>query len=461
MKSLLKIIRRYSLTAGLIIFVILASNVAVFLYLGYSTMDGSEELIYGREAMECVAEELTEEGGRLRLSGQGEEMLKDTDFMWAMALDEDGQAVWDWKLPKDFKKKYSLSDVASFSRWYLKDYPVRVWKSGKYLLVFGCDKDQIVRYDALMSSALFKNFPFYVKTMITANIVLILFFVFVYGFRFYRSVKPIGEGIEKLSQGEPVELRETGLAGELAGKLNSTSKILKEQKAKLAKRDQARTEWISGVSHDIPTPLSLIVGYSDRLSEDETLSKEQRGKAEAIRRQSLIIRQLIADLNLTSRLAYDAQPLKKKMCSPAALLRECVADFYNGDLESDVVIDIFAEEEAQKVQIEVDEGLIKRALRNLIGNSIRHNPGECHVTVNLSVREERVYWLIKDSGKGIPEIVVKSMAQEDSRVHIMGLRLTAQIARAHGGELRFLQRESGSFDAEFSVYSGKNGTYYL
>lgn len=461
MKSLLKIIRRYSLTAGIIIFVILASNMAVFLYLGYATMGGNEELVYGREAMSYVAEELTEDGGKLRLSGHGEEMLEDTDFMWVMALDEDGLAVWEWKLPEDFKRAYSLQDVAAFSRWYLNDYPVRVWKSGKYLLVFGCDKDRVVRYDVLMSSVLFEKFPLFVKTMITANIVLILFFVFVYGFRFYRSVKPIGEGIEKLSKGEPVELRETGLAGELAEKLNSTSKVLTEQKVQLAKRDQARTEWISGVSHDIRTPLSLIVGDSDRLAEDETLSGEQRRKAETIRRQSLIIRQLIADLNLTSKLAYDAQPLKRKMCSPAALLRECVADFYNGDLESDTVIDIFAKEEAQKLQIEADEGLIKRALRNLIGNSIRHNPGGCHVMVTLSVKEERVYWLIKDSGEGIPEMVVQSMDKEDSRVHIMGLRLTAQIARAHGGELRFLQRESGNYDAELSVYSGKNGTYYL
>lgn len=471
MKSLLKIIRRYSLTAGLIILVIIVSNICVFLYLGYSTMNHSREMVYGRDRMEQIGKELTEKDDTVILSEEGKKIIENTDFVWAMALDEAGNAVWEWRLPKNISRTYTLQDVAAFSRWYLEDYPVRVWKSGDFLLVFGCDKERLVRYDAIMSSALFENFPMYIKTMAVANFIVIILFIFCYGFRFYRSMEPIAQGIENLSAQKPVDLKEGGLAGELAKKLNITSRILREQSEQLARRDQARTEWISGVSHDIRTPLSLIVGYSDRLAQDDSLSEEHRKMAETVRRQSLIIRQLVADLNLTSKLAYQAQPLKTTMCSPAAVLRECVADFYNRELGEDTyltlseagnyTIELMIDDAAEKVKTELDEGLIKRALRNLIGNSIRHNPNGCHIEVMLFVENEKICWCVKDTGQGISETVVQNIDNHDSRIHIMGLRLTSQIARAHGGELHFLQRESGNYDAEFSVYFGKNSTYYL
>lgn len=107
--------------------------------------------------------------------------------------------------------------------------------------------------------------------------------------------------------------------------------------------------------------------------------------------------------------------------------------------------------EAESIRITADEGLIRRAVRNLIGNSIRHNKEGCHVTVTLSVREDKICWRIEDTGSGIPEIVVQNIDRPDSAVHIMGLRLAFQIAKAHGGELTFIRREGGSYDVEFSA----------
>ena len=263
--------------------------------------------------------------------------------------------------------------------------------------------------------------------------------------------------------GEAVDIPESGAMEELAGKINRVSGKLKEQQEMLARRDEARTEWIAGVSHDIRTPLSLIVGYADKLSQDMSLDEENRRTAEKMKRQSLIIRQLIADLNLTSKLLYQAQPLKRKDCSAAAVLRECAADFYNGETElssggggaADFVIEIIVGKEAESVRITADEGLLKRALRNLIGNSIRHNEEGCQVTVSMRADQSEVSWRIEDTGKGIPETVVRNLDRTESTVHIMGLRLVAQIAKAHGGKLSFIRRSGGNYDAELSVSTGK------
>lgn len=461
MKSLFRIIRRYSLTVGLIILVILASNVCLLAGIAYYTAGQEGVERYSKmsmRVMEQVGEEFQKTAETYILSEEGWQILEETEFIWAMALDLEGHAVWQWRLPAEIPRQYSIQDVASFSRWYLADYPVKVLVSGELLLVFGCDPEMISRHTLFISSNFLKNIPVYMKITALVNLLVILIFILCFGYRFYRSMEPIAQGIEELAAQKPVHLKEKGLASELAGKLNETSGLLLSQNQALARRDFARTEWIAGVSHDIRTPLSLIVGHSDRLSKDESLSGENRRLAESIRRQSLVIRQLIADLNLTSKLAYQAQPLKKGRCLPASLVRSCVSDFYNEGLEREDGVEyefeIVMEEEMEQVQIEADEGLLRRALRNLLGNSIRHNPKGCRVTVSLTEGDGFLHCLVEDTGAGIPEEVVQNMSNPDSRVHIMGLRLAEQIAKAHGGTLEFERRQGGGYDARIRIREG-------
>ncbi len=452
MKSLLKIIFRYSVTAGVIIFAMLIFNVAAFMYWGYRTIKSDTNAKFSRGAIEEIGQELYQEDGRWEITGSGIEKMKNMECQWVMALDDQGRVVWDWQLPEDFALSYSLKDVAVFTRWYLHDYPVAVWQSGDLLLVVGLDKETYMRFSELFPRSNVDGIPAYLRLAFTVNTVLILFFVLLLGYRFYKALKPIGKGIEKLSRQEPLQLKEKGMAGDLAGQLNRSSSVLQKQKEMLSRRDQARIEWISGVSHDIRTPLALILGYSDRLKKEENLSGDAKKSAEIICRQSLIISQLIDDLNLTSKLAYQAQPLKKFFCSPAQLLRECAADIYNEEIpeekSKETEIELYISPEAEKVKILADEGLLKRALRNLIGNSVRHNPEGCHVDICLGCRNGQVFWKIFDTGKGIPEVVVQNMDTQTEKVHIMGLRLARQIARAHGGDLAFCKRETGTYDVE-------------
>lgn len=457
MKSLLKIICRYSITAGMIILVILFSNLAAFLFWGYNTMEDHQEQKFDRAAAEEIGNQLYMENGSWQITGKGMETAENMECQWIMALDENGKVVWEFHLPDDFSRSYTLQDVAVFTRWYLNDYPVAVWKSGPLLLVVGMDKDVFVRISEIFPVSNISGIPEYFSLVCTINIVLIIFLVVLLGYRFYTSLKPIGKGIEKLSLQEPIKLKEKGAAGDLARQLNRASDILMEQKEKLSKRDHARTEWISGVSHDIRTPLALILGYSDKLEKDSSLGVEEKKWAEIIRRQSLLIRQLIQDLNLTSRLAYQAHPLNRIQCSPALLLRECAADIYNEEIAGDnstgspeTDIELVIQPEIEKICIWADAGLLKRALRNLIGNCVRHNPQGCHVMIRLYWNGKQVYWVIADTGKGISDQVVKNMDSDTEKIHIMGLRLARQIAQAHGGDLTFLRRSSGTYDVEMS-----------
>ncbi len=459
MKSLFRIIRRYSLTVGMIILVILAVNGCVLLGMGYyiAEEEGTQfpSAWMSMRTMEEIGKELQETDGTFLLSKEGMETLEKSVFSWAMALNPGGNVVWEWQLPSTFSRQYSLQEVAVFSRWYLNGYPVKIWTNDDTVLVFGCDPDKVIRYNVIVTSSLLQNLQLFIKAVILINLLVAAVLILGFGYRFHQTMKPIVQGIESLAAQKPVVLKEKGLAGELAGKLNETSEVLLTQSQALARRDSARTEWIAGVSHDIRTPLSLIVGHSDRLSRDTSLSPENRGLAASIRRQSLLIRQLIADLNLASKLAYQAQPLKKKECLPAALLRSCVSDIYNEEIDrgsgAGYEFDILVREEMEQIQVRADEGLLLRALRNLLGNSVRHNPEGCHVTVSLTAQEEFIWFSVRDTGHGIPRIVVQNLENPDSEVHIMGLRLVDQIAKAHGGRLDFEERAEGSYDARFCI----------
>ena len=80
-----------------------------------------------------------------------------------------------------------------------------------------------------------------------------------FSWRGSKSLQTVTAGLDTLAQGGTVSLPAAGFAGELAQKLNETSEQLRRRNEIIARRDTARTEWIAGVSHDIRTPLALIL----------------------------------------------------------------------------------------------------------------------------------------------------------------------------------------------------------
>lgn len=468
MRTFFRGIRRYLVSAFLIIVLILFSNFVVLFYMMYSTTggDGTSSITL-RNTLESAGQDISLTKNGYKMSKKGKNALKEYGFVWAMALNEEGTVIWEWKLPDDMSRQYSVFDVASFSRWYLNDYPVRVWNVNDLLLVCAQSPDEIAILNLPVSVQQIVKFPYYVQLFVIVNLAVILLFVVIFGWRFYASVKPISEGIEGLSRKEPVHLKEKGSARELAEKLNSTSDILRDQEEKLSRRDQARADWIAGVSHDIRTPLTLIVGYSERLLENPSLGEEEKAMAQTIQRQSGLIKQLIEDLNLTSKLSYDTFPLHLTTCAPAQTLRECIADIYNRGLQPQFSIELIVTDEAEKFRLPADEPLMKRAIHNVLGNSIRHNPDGCQVNVRLSSDGENLHYLFEDSGPGIPNEIVscleaeredKSQMQKDSQrrnavsqPHIMGMRLIRQIVRLHGGTVYYYKRKNGNYDCGFVI----------
>lgn len=371
-------------------------------------------------------------------------------FAWAMVLDDDGNVIYRYNLPASLDHAYTTSEVVSFARWYLDDYPVMCYLTDYGTLVLGRPVGSVNRYNFYMDTEINEALLGAVRPVLALNLVLIVVPCALLAWAMHRRLRGVEHGLQELAEGRPVQLAETGATAALARQLNQTSTHLRRQRETIARRDAARTEWVAGVSHDIRTPLALIFGYAERLEGNENLPAEARGMAGTIRAQGQVIRGLIEDLNLTSKLEYGAQPLRRAPTAAGALLRGAVIDFCNSDPGCEVRF--AATPAAEAAVIDVDAPLIRRAMANLLGNSARHNPGGCTVTVSADAADGWLTVTVADDGAGYPLAVLAALAPEAAeaiardapRPHILGLHIVAQIAAAHGGSAEFTNTSQGA-----------------
>lgn len=89
--------------------------------------------------------------------------------LWAMLVDEGGAVVWQQGKPADVPDRYSLTDVAAFTRWYLSDYPVQVRVREDGLLVAGGPKGSTWKHPFVLDMDVLKTIPFLVRGAVSAG----------------------------------------------------------------------------------------------------------------------------------------------------------------------------------------------------------------------------------------------------------------------------------------------------
>ena len=437
MKTLSRLIRRHVAAAFAIVTALLLVNAATLLgvVIHYGSRQSGGPYQIGRFA-ESFSQ--TADGRILPDETRLEDWM--AHYAFAMLLDDEGRVIWSHDLPPHLNHRYTSGQIAAFTRWYLDDHPIFVYRNDFGLLVTGMPKGSVTRLDLYMDSDLMRSLIELCFPLLLLDGVLILAACLYLSFRAGRSLLGIGQGLDTLAEGGMVSLDTRGLSGELAEKLNARSDRLAAESAQLARRDNARTQWIAGVSHDIRTPLALILGYAEQIGGDPHATPAQREKASAIARQSRRIGTLIEDLNLTSKLQYDAQPLRAQALAVGPFLRQCAADFVNSGAADRCTLTLSLDAEAEHMQLVADGALLHRALTNLLLNSARHNPEGCTITLSAAYDKSRLTLCVQDDGVGYPPAVLRILHGEapgENAPHILGLHLVEQIARAHGATAAF------------------------
>lgn len=431
-----KFFKRYVHSSVILFCFFVLVNVVLFVIL--TTISVSNGDRNPSQLLSRISDDLQQLDGSYTLPDDADTLLEQ-EQAWCMLIDNStGSVAWSYQLPADIPTQYTYGDIAEMARWYIEDYPVFVANRGDGLLVLGYPKDSYWKLSTYKTASSIKVDIAGTVTVFLLNIVIVLLLFIFNNRKIEKSIKPILVGIEELSAGKMTPLTERGELSEINAQLNHVARVLQ-------RRDVARANWISGVSHDIRTPLSVVLGYSSSLEASHSLDADARKKVVEIRQQAEKIKRLIEDLNLASKLEYDMQPLRVSDIYLAELTRQVVGEFLDSNLDDRYSFEVESSPQCETEFIRGDEALLKRALANLIQNSITHNPEGCTVSISVSCDETGITIMVSDNGVGVSDEKLKELMEKphylestDDRLdlrHGLGLILVRQIVEAHQGTM--------------------------
>ena len=383
LRSLFKGALLVTASAALIAVVTMVGILAFIFY--YSDGGRSWDISVSR-----ISSTLTWDGTAYEFSGDA---LLGNDH-WAILIGADGQVIWSIRKPTDVPERYSLTDVASLTRWYLSDYPVQCRIRDDGLLVVGAPKGSMWKHDISTESQLLHDAPLWCGGIFLVTLGCVLLLAYFVVRRWFRQAQKV--------------------------------------------RDAARYDWINGVSHDIRTPLSMVMGYSAQLEGAEDLPVARRRQAGIIRAQSQVIRDLVNDLNLTMRLYCAMQPLRKEPLQIEGFLRQTAADFLNGGMAEGFDFEMDLPQEPLP-PIEADPFLLRRAVNNLLTNCVRHNAPSSTIRLGARAEGKQVVLFVEGgtAAGGLRTDSPHPLEPDGGAAHGTGLKLVEQIAAAHGGRANF------------------------
>ncbi|MGR3374469.1 ATP-binding protein [Pseudooceanicola nanhaiensis] len=252
-----------------------------------------------------------------------------------------------------------------------------------------------------------------------------------------RPVTELAEAAAAFGRGRVVPYKPRG-----ALEVRQAGQAFLDMRMRIERYLDQRTLMLSGVSHDLRTPLTrLKLGLS--MLDDEEREPMERDVAE--------MQEMIEGFLDFARGTADDTP---ETVDPVRLIRDLVADLRRGGTP----VDLVRTEGVGEMQLR--PAAIRRAVENLVSNAVRYG-SRAEVSVALGDRALRIR--VEDDGPGIPEAAREAALRPFERLDQarnqdrgggvgLGLSIAADVARAHGGVLRLDTSETlGGLRADLVV----------
>ncbi|MFC9723167.1 sensor histidine kinase [Bacillus cereus] len=305
------------------------------------------------------------------------------------------------------------------------------------------------------------------KFLIGCGLILLIVFVYLvilsiwYGNKFgkpllhaMRWLKNIAGGKyeEPISKkGKPVRFRRSGkekwsfrLFRDVTSSLEHLSITLKKNDAMRQVLQQTREEWITGLTHDLKTPLSSIYGYALLLESNQYnwTDRDIQQFGSVMKEKSQYMTTLIDDLSLTYQLKNNSLPAQHVNVEINQFVQKVLLQFINNPTLQNQNIEFVPS--SNKIQYFIEEKWFQRIIENLLVNAVKHNNETTTVIVKLSQNANSFTLSISDDGKGMDEKTKELLFEryyrgtntEESNIGTgLGLAITKQLVHAHNGTI--------------------------
>ncbi len=252
-----------------------------------------------------------------------------------------------------------------------------------------------------------------------------------------KPVKELTEATQRVAGGElghQVPVRTQDEIGELAVSFNQMS-------ADLATSNQLRRQMTADIAHELRTPLSIILGYSEALSDGKLQGKP--AIYDAMYGEAQLLSHLVDDLRTLSLADAGELALHRSLTPAGECIERTAASHAELAAQRDIRLDVQIAPDLPPV--EVDRERMAQVLANLVGNALRYTPAGGAITLSARAEGDRVLLQVSDTGPGIePEhlpFVFKRFYRADNARPAngesgLGLAIAKSLVEAHGGTIQ-------------------------
>ena len=210
--------------------------------------------------------------------------------------------------------------------------------------------------------------------------------------------------------------------------------------------EHSREEAFSAVSHEMRTPLTAIIGFTQYLLENPISVERQREYLQMIDKESERLKRLIDNLLSLQRLRAGFGLNNPAPVSPYPLLLELAEQYRTPLVKQHIEIDCSID----FPPVWADSDKLREALSNLLDNAIKYSPTAGTIILGANRDGNAANLWVRDQGSGIPEQEQKKIFKRFYRLETrngppgtgLGLALVKEIAQAHGGRVT-VQSRSG------------------
>jgi signal transduction histidine kinase len=247
----------------------------------------------------------------------------------------------------------------------------------------------------------------------------------------------------------------------LAAALLIIAAIITRSFERLAEANRLKSEFISIVSHQLRSPLSNLKWSIELLMSGKIgrVEEKQVEYFKILKENSNRMHELVSDLLTVSRIESARLPFRKEEFSMQELVRGLINQYKA--LTAAYNVKVFFNEKKDLPHVFSDPSRIKLVMENLLDNAIRYTKEKGEINIELSQKNNNIYFSIKDNGVGIPEKDKKYIFQKffrsgnalkrQTKGSGLGLYISKAIIKRAKGKIGFHSTENKGSTFWFTI----------